>query len=236
MPSLIDMASGIFSRESRALETAAQNIANLSTPGYKRAVHFSTFLGPGGVSSPKQPATPTGANATDFAPGKLVPSSSATHLAISGSGFFQLETDAGPAYTRSGAFQIDERGRLVSPQGWPVQAAGGGDVVIQDPNWTLAPDGTILESGRPTARILLVDFQQKQGLQRTVSGLFRSDARPAEIDMPVIRQGYLESSNVSTATDMVQLMETVRRAEAAQKLVHAYDDMLGRALRQPGEG
>ncbi|MBN9477108.1 MAG: hypothetical protein ABS43_17640 [Bordetella sp. SCN 67-23] len=235
MPSLIDMASGIFSRESRALETAAQNIANLSTPGYKRAVHFSTFLGPGSVNSARQPATPVGANATDFSPGKLVPSSSATHLAISGSGFFQLQTDAGPAYTRSGSFQIDERGRLISPQGWPVQAAGGGDVVIQDPNWKLAPDGTVLESGRPTARILLVDFQDKHGLQRTLGGLFQSDARPVEIDMPVIRQGYLESSNVSSATDMVQLMETIRRAETAQKLVHAYDDMLGRALRQPGE-
>ncbi|MFC5475490.1 flagellar hook-basal body protein [Paraherbaspirillum soli] len=235
MADLMDMASQIISMETRRIEAASQNIANIATPGYKRQMAFSQYL-PAAPGQVQEAGGLSVANATDFTPGRLIATDNPMHFALAGEGFFEFTSSSGSVYSRHGALQLDDRGRLVSPQGWPLQAAGGGDVVIRGKDWKVEKDGTVVEEGRPVSRIRVVEFADPAALTRVAGGAFQAGKQaPTEVNAVMVRQGFIESANVSTADDMIRTMESIRRAEVGQKLVHAYDDMLGQALRQTGQ-
>ncbi|MDF3836837.1 flagellar hook basal-body protein [Cupriavidus basilensis] len=245
MAHLLDVASAIVGLEGRRLEIAGQNIANIATTGYKRQLPFSQLL-----SAPASPAgvlpqaalhsqigalVPALGVATDFRPAPLRATGVPTHLAISGEGFFQVATPDGIGYTRYGTFALDDNGHFVTPQGWVLQGAGGGDLVVREKTWRFESDGTLIADGRPAGRAAVMTFRNPAALERATLNLFRARERGIDADNPQLRTGFVESANVSTAADFVSIMESVRRAEMGQKFVHAYDDMMGRALRQLGE-
>jgi flagellar basal body rod protein FlgG len=242
MGGLLDTASSIVSVELRRVEAVGQNIANIATPGYKRQLTFARMLDSpkAGLPTNQTPAANAAMQglltATDFSAGRLTQTNVPTHLAIGGSGFFEIRNGQVIAYTRNGAMQRDEQGRLVNASGWALQAEGGGDVRIRGNDFRVETDGTVVEQGKPVARIRIVDFADRRGLTRSESGAFvAATGLAVPVENLQVRQGFAESSNVSTADDMVHLMESMRRAETGQKLVHAYDDMLGAVLRQSGD-
>jgi flagellar basal-body rod protein FlgF len=231
MDSLIDSAAAIMRTESQRVETLAQNLANLATPGYKQVLPFQSALRSSAAEGkPLQ-------SYVDHRPGALVADGDPLHVAIAGPGWFEVSTPGGgPAYTRHGAFRVDERGRLVSAGGHAVQLDGGTDANFKGRAVRIAADGTLIEDGRAVGRLRILDFPERTALTKAADGLFRAARGGAqELAEPVLHLGAVEASNVSTADSMVRLMEAMRRAEMSQKLVHAYDDMLGRALRQSGE-
>nr|WP_175429311.1 flagellar basal body rod C-terminal domain-containing protein [Lysobacter enzymogenes] len=163
---------------------------------------------------------------------------------MTGPGFLQLATERGFVYARTAALHRDGEGRLVTAQGWRLQAAGGGDVTVSGEDWKLERDGTVVDAGNPASAVRLVEFDQLERLARAGGNAFAApdDARMSE-RLPgtqggalasAVQQGYLEAANVSVGDDMVQIMEAMRRIESAQKLVHAYDDMVGSALQRLG--
>lgn len=233
------LATGLIAAETRQVETAAQNIANLATPGYKRQISFSDALSQAAMQTRNAPAASQlglRATATDFTPGKLIHTGNPLDLALGGGGFLDVSTPQGTAYMRGGAFQIDAAGRLVTPQGWVLQSTGGGDVVVRSQNWRVEPDGTVLDDGNPVAVIGTTSFDQPHRLQRIGNGLYQArGVQPVELPAPRVQQGFLESSNVSNGDEMVRMMEAMRRVEAGQKIVHAYDDMMGSALQRLGD-
>jgi flagellar basal-body rod protein FlgF len=94
----------------------------------------------------------------------------------------------------------------------------------------------VIDNGNPVAMISVVDFADPSKLQRTDGGLFSANGQTAmPVDGAQVSQNYLESSNVTLAADMIQMMEAMRRVEAGQKIVHTYDDMMGSALQRLGE-
>ncbi|MGU7783229.1 flagellar hook-basal body protein [Burkholderia sp. PU8-34] len=231
------LAVDLIASETRQVETAAQNVANLATPGYKREIAFSDVLSQGGPS-PSARTVPTNRTAaTDFTPGKLIHTGNPLDLTLAGGGFFAVSTPEGTAYTRGGTFQLDASGRLVTAQGWVLQSDGGGDVSVRSSSdWKVASDGTVLDDGTPVAVIGTASFSDPRQLTRLGSGLFRADGiQPDEVDDPRVLQGFLESSNVSNGNEMVRMMEAVRRIESGQKIVHAYDDMMGTVLQRLGD-
>ncbi|RZF29092.1 flagellar hook basal-body protein [Paraburkholderia sp. UYCP14C] len=239
MDNMMTVAASLISHETRRIETAGQNLANVATPGYKRQIAFDDVLAAGlsgtvpGSAALTRP--PTGI-ATDFSAGKLVHTGNPLDLSIGGTGFFEVMTADGPAYTRLGAFQRDADGRLVTSQGWALQAAGGGDVVLRSNNWQLASDGTLIDDGSPSAVIRVATFVDPTQLRRGADGLFHAaDAQAIDSEQPHITQGFIESSNVSVGNDMMQMMDAMRRVESGQKLVHAYDDMVGTVLQRLGD-
>ncbi|AOJ64573.1 hypothetical protein WJ32_18505 (plasmid) [Burkholderia ubonensis] len=131
---------------------------------------------------------------------------------------------------------MDDRGRLASENGWTLQAAGGGDLTVNGNAWRIAADGTVVDGGAAAGRVLVVDFSDRQSLVSTTGGFRAFGLALQEVESPDLRQGFLEQSNVSTADDMIQMMEAVRRAEAAQRLAMTADGMLGSAIRVIGEG
>lgn len=240
MDNLMTLAAGLISHETRRVETAGQNLANVATPGYKRQIAFEDVLATSRANAAQQSAadktTPTAGIATDFSAGKLVHTGNPLDLSISGPGLFEVMTSNGPAYTRLGSFQRDANGRIVTPQGWPLQGAGGGDVVVRSNNWQIASDGTLIDDGTPSTVIRVATFADPAQLVRGADGLFHAkEAQPIDSEQPRIVQGFIESSNVAVGNDMMQMMEAMRRIESGQKLVHAYDDMVGTVLQRLGD-
>ena len=233
MDNLMIMATDLMARETRRVDIAAQNIANGGTPGYKRAAAFDHVMN----DVRRIEASPAYATtiSTDFSPGKLQHTGNPTDLAIQGSGFFQVATPEGIAYTRAGAFHRDEQGYLVTAQGWRLQAQDGGDVRVSQRDWQMKPDGTIIDHGVTTMKVFIASFDNEKQLMRSGQGLFKTEQMPQETAHAQLAQGFLETSNTVVGNDMVQIMQAMRRVESGQKLVHAYDDMIGNVLQRLGD-
>jgi flagellar basal-body rod protein FlgF len=233
MASFVDVAARVLAQSERRTEIAAQNVANISTAGYKRRIPFTQFIDP--LSSGVAPDAST-ALFTDFSIGKQIDTGNPFDLALTSSGFFVVQGADGPLYTRQGQFKREADGRLVTLQGLAVQAQGGGDVILKTQDFKVAGDGTVTENGEPVARLAVVDFSDRSAATRTETGQFAAPAAAVkDVDAPAVRQGAIEASNVSTGDDMVAVMEAVRRAETAQRLVNVYDDLMGRALSTFGQ-
>lgn len=240
MDKLMLTATQLISRESQRVEVAANNISNVATPGFKRQVAFQSVLGLEALAQQQagqsQAVAPAMSRATDFSAGKLQHTGNPFDLTVTGPGFFQLATDNGYAYARTASFHRTADGYLQTPQGWRLQSADGGDVIVSGEDWKLEKDGTIVDNGNPSTAVRLVEFDNVGKLVRTGGNLFSAspaDARAAENS--AVQQGYLEAANVSVGNDMIQIMEAMRRIESGQKLVHVYDDMVGNALQRLGE-
>lgn len=229
MDSIMALGASLISTETHRVEIAGRNIANIATPGYKREIAFADAL------ASRQSASQPAITSTDFSAGKLIHTGNSLDLAITGPGFFEVATPDGAAYTRRGAFTRDAQGRLVTSQGWPLQGSNG-DIVISSSDWHIERDGTVVEAGNPVAVVSVVAPENTASLKRLGGDLFALNNAQARIATgSTVSQGYVESSNASTAADMMQMMEAMRRVESGQKIVHAYDDITGAALQRLGD-
>jgi flagellar basal body rod protein FlgG len=227
----LNAAAGGMAMDVSRMSTIAQNLSNTATPGYKRAVPSGVpFLLEG--SSVEAVAAST----ADLRHASLRPTGEALDLAIDGDGFFEVQTEAGTAYTRRGDFRLDAAGRLVTHAGHVVQGQGG-PLVLGTTTPTIDRSGRLFDGDKPLGQLKLVTFADPRALARGEEGLFTSEqaATVQPEGEARLRQGHLEASNVNTAAEMVRLMETVRHFEASQKVVQGVDEMTERALRKLGE-
>jgi flagellar basal-body rod protein FlgG len=222
----IEIAQVMLSGAARRVEAAAQNLSNLTTPAYKSLRSFPLDATGAGNSAVLR---------SDFTVGKLQETRNPFDLAISGSGFFAVRSADGILFTRNGQFRRDETGRLVTAQGFALQSTEG-DVQLGDDRPAILADGTIVSGGQPTARLRIVDFPDFSAVH-PVSGTLFAAAPGMERDAasPIVRQGMLEASNVSTATEMLATMAALRSAQTGQRIVQIYDDLMSRALTAFGQ-
>jgi flagellar basal-body rod protein FlgF len=246
----IEIATSILSRSEQRVEIAAQNLANMTTPGYKSRQPFADLI-TGAWDSPTVSAPGSGQDKpqVNFTDGKLQQTGNPYDLAISGSGFFAVRSGDAVYYTRNGQFSRDSDGHLVTAGGMALQSDGG-DVTLgtnsktgannttgaSNNSVTILADGTILEGGQPVSKLTLADFADTKTLQPAGDGVFSAPAGAARgVDNPQIHQGMLEASNVSTADEMISMMAALRSAGTGQHVVQVYDDLMGRALTAFGE-
>lgn len=223
------------------LETISQNMANIATTGYKRAIPMADAFGAAMqhanhamTGQAASPAT-TLHSVIDLSTGPIKQTGKPLDIAITGEGYFELNTPDGPAFSRAGDFRLDNAGRLVSQSGFAVQGMGG-DILLNGPNATIDHAGHIVQDGENIAQIKVVKFPANTVLTKTAAGLLRPvESQHAEEVAPELQVGYLENSNVTPMREMVSMMETTRHFEAAQKLFQGYDDMLGTAIQKLGE-
>lgn len=230
MSGLIESATAILGASEKRLEVAARNVANVSTPGYKRSSGFSQIL----ASARAVDTVPDLVERSDFAQGKLISSKNPLDLAVNGDGFFQVRAGDQLLYTRQGQFRLAENGAVVSPQGYVLQQAGGGDLVLDNAAVTILDDGAVLDGGRPVARIGLSAPAAGAALTALGESHFAAGGAMEEVSEPSIRQGMLESSNVAMGDEMVTMMAAMRQAESGARLVQVYDELMGRALSTLG--
>jgi flagellar basal-body rod protein FlgF len=228
----------------RYMETVSQNMVNIATPGYKRAIPATQTFGQvmqlagqdAADTSPLAMASSAVSSVFDLSGGAVKQTGRAWDIAITGDGYFELATPEGPAYTRAGDFHLDARGRLVSAGGFAVQGMQG-DIVINGNNASVDHAGRVLQEGQEVAQIKLMRFANARAVSKTGTGLLQPahGAAPMIDAKPELQIGYLESSNVAPMREMVAMMETTRHFEATQKLYQGYDDVIGSAIQKLGQ-
>jgi flagellar basal-body rod protein FlgG len=221
---LIDIGGVMLSRAEQRVEVAAQNLTNATVPGYRARSIFPSLLDTVNPTSDEP-----GMTSVDFTNGPLRNTGNPLDLAISGSGFFVVRSNAATYYTRDGQFQRDTDGRIVTAEGYALQCQSG-DAVVKNGDPKIIPDGTVLDGDEPVGRLLIVNFANPQSLRPAGAGVFSADDRQAAPASPEIREGMLEGSNVSTAGEMISIMAGLRSAQSGQQLIQFYDDLMGRAL------
>ncbi|MBS0253872.1 MAG: flagellar hook basal-body protein [Proteobacteria bacterium] len=232
MADLVESVTRILAQAQSRAEIAARNIANVNLPAYKRRVPFVVAVTADVSGAAAGPAV---GEVPDLTPGKLVQTGNPYDLALTGGGLFVVRQEDGLRYTRAGRFNRRGDGRLVDAAGGVLQLAGGGDVVVNDPDFSVRPDGTIIAAGQPAGRIAVMEAALPQGLGVAGNAFVDAGAGLHPVAEVHLVQGAYEASNVSTGHEMVQLMQALRQAEAGQRVMLGYDDALGRAITAFGE-
>jgi flagellar basal-body rod protein FlgF len=222
----------------KELQTVANNIANLSTTGYRReGVVFAEMVEALPVEGGSVAMTAARARFFDEMQGSLDETGGTLDLAIEGEGFFTVMTPAGERLTRAGAFTRNGDGTVVTMDGHPLLDEGGGEIAIpfEASQVNVSADGTISADGEPVARIGLVAVEDQTGLFREAGVLFRADAEPVAVEEGRVVQGFLEQANVSPVTEMARMVEVQRAYEHGQKLLDQEDARIRLVVRVLGE-
>lgn len=234
MADALSISARIMADDLFRLNVISQNLANAGTTGYKKEVvvgrPFVDYLQQNVAVS-----MPALSSVIDPRQGSLSQTASALDVAIEGAGFFELAGAEGPLYTRQGSFRLDGRGRLVTPAGIPVMGAGG-EITLSGTQPSIDRQGRIFEGERFVAQLKIVSFADPSRLTPLGGGIYASTPGTNSTGEPSteplqVRQGFLESSNVTTLPEMVRMLELTRRFESASRIAQGYDGMLGAAMR-----
>jgi flagellar basal-body rod protein FlgF len=232
MSSVVDFAIAILSQAEKRVEIAGQNMANATTPAYKRKIPFSDLVQ---MDNNGNVSTSNVASVIDFTNGKLSQTGSPSDLAIASNGYFALRSKNGIVYSRQGQFAVNQEGNLVNSQGFPLQTTSGSDLVIKSRDFVVTIDGTVTEKSLVVGKIAVFDASDEKNLEPTDGGFRAKSKELPLVDEAMIRQGMFENSNVTTGDEMVAMMESLRRAESGQRLMNVYDDLMGRAISGFGD-
>jgi len=237
------IAAHTMSDDMTRMSIISQNLANVSTIAYRKQLAVSRpfldylALPVGGYAGGLPVTLPFTQVAMDQGAGTQRATANPLDFSIEGDGFFELRGAQGPVYTRRGDFRLDERSRLVSASGLPVMGVSG-EIQLASNAVRVDSDGKIFDRDVQVAQLRVVRFTDPARLEYVGTGLYvpRTGAvGEAAGSGQLVRQGYLENSNVTSAAEMVRLIETLRHFEANQKVIQGYDQMLERAIRGLGE-
>lgn len=207
------------------MDVVANNIANMSTPGYRaQNMVFTEYL-----------AKPQGQDESlsmvlDYGQFQVTKEGPMKHtgnpldIALNGPGFFGIETAEGVMYSRAGNFQINMDGTLVTGSGQPVLDDAGAPIVIPAgaTDIKIGKDGAIATNEGELGQLMIAEFENIQDLEAAGNGLYRTEAAaiiPAENTIAV--QGMIESSNVQPVTEMTRMIEILRSYQSTQKLLES---------------
>ena len=259
MSQVLPVSLQSLQNDSIALDRIGANIANITTPGYRREMQLQAPLLPvdglPGASSvfaaqvaaqarhaqaqlaATGDATAVPATTLRFDPshGTIKTTDAPLDVALLGGGFFEVETDGGPAYTRNGQFHVDARGTLVTSQGHAV-AGRGGQITLTTGPVTIDNLGQITQDGRNVGQLKVMDLDAAGAIQHPQGGLYTSATAPRALpDADIqVRQGALENSNVDHMAEMVQMVQVMRHFETMTRVVQGYDEMVGTAISKLG--
>lgn len=253
IPSLWIAKTGLDAQQTN-MDVIANNLANVSTNGFKRQravfedLLYQTLRQPGAQSS-EQTTLPSGLQigtgvrpvATErlHSQGNLSQTNNSKDIAIKGQGFFQvILPDGSQAYTRDGSFQIDQNGQLVTASGFPVQPAI--TIPANALSITVGRDGivSVTQQGQTAAQqvsqLMLTSFVNDSGLESVGENLYRetessgapNESTPGLNGAGLLYQGYVEISNVNVAEELVNMIQTQRAYEINSKAVSTSDQML----------
>lgn len=212
----------------RNMEAVANNIANADTGGYQaEKMMFDDFLVKGG-EGPKMAFTNDVSTYHDTRNGPVKVTGNPLDVAISGPGYFAVQTPLGERYTRAGSFHIDANGTLVNVDGNPVLDDGGQPIVFEqeDQNVVIGELGNIKVDGEERANLQVVEFDNPQMLERINSTMFKADIAPQPAAQSRVLNGVLEGSNVEAVKELTRMIEVNRAVGSTQKLIDAQYDMI----------
>jgi len=246
-------ATGALASEKR-LQILANNLANVNTVGFKKdRGRFRAFDLSEALNNRTQPVNWNRSQApaywmqyssyTDFSSGEMKKTGNPFDLALTGRGFFCVQTPDGVRYTRRGDFTVDSDEVLVTQEGWPVLGQGGEiQIKLAKPSeekreFSVSEDGFVTVDGSQVDRLRLVDFTNSSGLEKAGHGFYRAVNPNALEDMDEdfrVSQGFLELSNVDVVRMMTEMIEVLRGYESYQKTMRSIDDMNAKLINDVG--
>lgn len=252
--SMFTAATGMISQQ-MAIDTIANNLANVNTTGFKKSrVNFQDLLyatiKPAGSETASGTTIPEGiqighgvrpsAIAKVFSPGTAIQTGNPLDMMIEGDGFFQVELpDGSTAYTRDGSFKINQDGTVMTADGYPLTP--GLTIPTDAEQINITSDGTVAvrvpgnNALTALGQIQLVRFPNPAGLDARLGRnlLLESDASgtpnigtPGLDGQGTLAQGFLENSNVQVVEEILQMIIAQRAYEANSKVIQTADEML----------
>lgn len=222
----------------RATDVTANNLANASTPGFK-AMHpaFADWLDPQGASA----APHTGATIAfsqmvpswrDADPGTLSHTGNPLDLALSGGGYFTVNTPRGPRLTRDGRFGLLPNGTIANASGDPLLDVRGQPITVgvADTDLAVSGDGTLSSENGQLARIGIVQPDDPAALTAEGATLFRANTPTAPTTQPRIVQGAVEESTVQAVGEVTRMIAGYRRFQFLSQFVQAEGDRQNAAI------
>ena len=218
-------------------EVLANNLSNGSTPGFKadRASYgsFQRVLlpgvkGPTGQDAQIYQSATLNATVIDPSSGPLYSTGNQFDLAISGDGWFAVQTPQGERYTRDGHFHLDAQGRLVTADGYQVLGESGA-LTITGPDVQVSATGEVSSGGKSVGKLKLMKLSDPATVTKEGKGLY-GGGNPAPATAASVQQGWLEGSNADTMRLMVDMIATMRSYEMNQRVIQAQDATLQAVL------
>lgn len=228
----------------------SNNLANVNTNGFKKSEavvqSFSEMLLNRVESSEADKEIgelSTGAfierSFKDLSQGAVQRTDNKFDFAISGEGYFVIETEAGRRYSRDGNFTLNANSELVTQSGNHVLDSQGGRIqLIPDQDFNVSGEGQItFNNGLAGAEIALVNFEDSAELVQEGDNLYAAQdgAEEAPAADAAVNQGYLESSNVKIVEEMVKMIKTNRHYQSNQKVISSIDESTAKVINEVGK-
>lgn len=240
----------------KKMDTISNNLANVNTTGFKKdTMVFESFpdlltqrindtrsnLNPSGIVGGMRLGSDVGEVYTYFSQGQLTSTGSKLDMAIGDSdkAFFSvLAPDANgnekEYYTRDGSFVIGPGNKLETKDGYTVEGQNG-PIVLNGNDFTVEPDGRIVQNGQNVDKLLIKEFEDTKTLRKYGDNLLEGTDQTQEANFSgIVQQGFLEQSNVNIVKEMVDMITVMRSYEANQKVLQAQDSTLDKAVNEVG--
>jgi flagellar basal-body rod protein FlgF len=225
----------------QSMDVIANNIANVSTPGYRREQptfqQYMAQVAPGEGETGTQTLSfvqDTGI-VRDMSEGPQQSTGGQFDVSLHGKGFFVVQTAAGPRYTRNGHFDLDTNGQIVDDNGNAVQGDGGAiNINPDDGNIHIGVDGTLSGKNGQIAKLKVMTFNNEASLQKVGANMFSATETPnAAVDFK-ITQGTLEGSNVQPVVEISRMIDVMRAYQATATMTKSQEDLLRQAIDKLG--
>ena len=248
--------TGMLNEQYR-MDIMSNNLANADTVGFKKegstSQAYSEVMAVKIKDTTENPNTPKllgnmslgvkiGETYTDFSQGSLRDTGNTYDLALSGDGFFNIEFtnkagETSTKYTRAGSFVLTTDGYLTTKDGDYVLGQNGRiQLSTTAGNTVIDENGNIYQDNQLVAKIKITEFEDTNYLTHYGESMW--DAKEGAVANDAtdfkVHQGYLEMSNISVVTEMVNMISIQRQYEANQKLITTYDESLDKSVNQVG--
>jgi flagellar basal-body rod protein FlgF len=214
------------------LDITANNIANVTTPGFQ-SLHpiFAEFLVKD-VDGVEVAYVVDKGTVRNLNPGPANFTGNPMDISIEGRGYFAVENEDGISYTRNGAFRLDQSGQFVTSGGAVVLNDSNDPIVIApgESQINITRDGTISTENGVIGRFRLVEFADEQTMTNLGNSLMATDQEPLEASGSSLVQGMLEGSNVISVSEITRMIELLRSYQAAKKLITAEEEREKQAI------
>jgi len=215
--------AGLVAR-TQALDTAASNLANANTAGYRaereffRSVLLDPLAGNSQLGATVNNYGVLGGDRLDLSQGVLTPTGNALDLAIEGQGFFAAMGATGVRYTRDGSFHRSQDGQLVTASGEPVLSAAGKPISIPPGEISIGSDGVLSVAGGAVATVGVFSFAPETQLTPEGKNRYRAPEKAVVTvsKTATVHQGALEAANQDVIQGSLDLLMMQRQAETMQ--------------------
>lgn len=244
--------TGMLAQQQR-MDLVSNNLANINTNGFKKdqaalasfSEVYTSRINDSATGLPTQIGKMSlGVRIdevyTDHSQGSMKQTDDPFNIAIQGSGMIavgELQGDGSfvEKYTRDGSFILDQKGQLVTQDGYFILSEDSEPIQLPSDNVRINSDASIYGDETLIGRIKLVDFEDMKTLRKQGDNLYNTtESSVVKAFAGTVEQGFLESSNVNSIEEMINMISVMRTYESSQKVITTYDATLEKAVNSVG--